>query len=125
MKFREIGNTRGKECDSFSFRVLFTEKDIKMALRVVSEDHFFKSKLAFEKNEMLDLLACYICSVCKIQLTNTYRKIVADWAFKTAERHGFIFKSSYDDVQMWIIDDTRLGIGKNVGPQKTGERVLE
>lgn len=123
MKFREIGK-RSKESDSFSLRILFTDKDIQMALRVVTEDYFFKDKLAFTKKEMRELLSGYICQTCKINLSNTYYALVGDWAFATAKRHGFIFESSYEGESLWLINDTRLGIGKS-GPQKTGERVLE
>ena len=123
MKFREIGK-RSKDSDSFSLRILFTEKDIKMALRAVTEDCYFKEKLAYTKNEMRELLGGYICLTCKIKLSNTYMALVSDWAFHLSERLGLIFESSYEGENLWLINDTRLGIGKS-GPQKTGERVLQ
>ena len=123
MKFREIGK-RSKDSDSFSLRILFTEKDIKMALRAVTEDYYFKEKLAYTKNEMRELLGGYICQTCKIKLSNTYLALVGDWAFNMSERLGLIFESSYEGENLWLINDTRLGIGKS-GPQKTGERVLQ
>lgn len=123
MKFREIGK-RSKDSDSYSLRILFTEKDIKMALRVVTEDYYFRDKLVYTKNEMRELLSGYICKTCGIKLSNTYMALVGDWAFATAKRHGLIFESSYEGENLWLINDTRLGVGKN-GPQKTGERILE
>lgn len=125
MRFLEIGNTRGKECDTFSFRVSFTEKDVRMALRSIITDNFYREKVAFSKHEMCIELSSYICSVCKIKLSKTYMDLVGEWAFRTAKRHGFIFQSSYDGEPLWLVNDTKLGIGVKTGPQKTGERVLE
>ncbi len=125
MRFHELGNTRGKECETFSMRVTFSEKDIRMALRVLLRDNSYKEKIAFNGHEMKVELSSYICSTCLIKLSQTYMSLIGEWAFRTAKRHGFIFQSSYDGEPLWLINDTRLGIGRNTGPQKTGERVFE